>query len=336
MLVNILLLGVSLGIILLAAVIFTNAVEMLGQQLGLHQGAVGSVLAAVGTALPETVIPIIAILWIGDDKAKDVAIGAIAGAPLMLATLAFFVTGAAVVGYRLLGRRELAMSADLSVICRDLAFFLPLYGMAVLATVWHDSFAFKAVIAIALVLAYGVYIKVTLNSVAMVLENVEQLHLARLCRTGPGMPLVLGQLVIAVGMMVGGAHLFVKNVEAVSTAAGVSALILSLVITPIATELPEKFNSVIWIGKRKDTLALGNITGAMVFQCCFPVAFGLVGTHWDLTRDHGITLLSAGLALASSLTVLVWMRVRRTLNPYVLLAGGLFYAVFIAYLVAQR
>ena len=46
----------SLAAILGAAVIFTNAVEILGDRLGLGHGAVGSILAAVGTALPETMI----------------------------------------------------------------------------------------------------------------------------------------------------------------------------------------------------------------------------------------------------------------------------------------
>jgi hypothetical protein len=42
---------ISLVAILAAAVLFTDAVEILGERLGLGQGAVGSVLAAVGTAL---------------------------------------------------------------------------------------------------------------------------------------------------------------------------------------------------------------------------------------------------------------------------------------------
>ena len=54
--------GFALAAILVAASLFTNAVEILGARLGLQQGAVGSVLAAVGTALPETMIPVVAIL----------------------------------------------------------------------------------------------------------------------------------------------------------------------------------------------------------------------------------------------------------------------------------
>ena len=53
----------SLVAILVAAALFANAVEIFGDRLNL--GAVGSVLAAVGTALPETTIPIVATFGAG-------------------------------------------------------------------------------------------------------------------------------------------------------------------------------------------------------------------------------------------------------------------------------
>lgn len=79
-------------------------------------------------------------------------------------------------------------------------------------------------------------------------------------------------------MIIGGAYLFVDAVEHLAKVFEVSPLILSLLITPIATELPEKLNSLIWIAQGKDNLAFANITGAMVFQSTFPVAVGMVGS----------------------------------------------------------
>ena len=60
---DIVILIVAFLIILLGAELFTNGIEWFGRKLELAEGAVGSVLAAVGTALPETMIPIIAILF---------------------------------------------------------------------------------------------------------------------------------------------------------------------------------------------------------------------------------------------------------------------------------
>src|SRR5699024_10063527 len=81
-----LLLAVSFALLLGGAIVFTNAVEWAGIRLGLGTGAVGSILAAVATALPESVIPVVAILT--GEKTGQVAIGSIIGAPFVLGTLA--------------------------------------------------------------------------------------------------------------------------------------------------------------------------------------------------------------------------------------------------------
>jgi cation:H+ antiporter len=94
--VDVVILVLAFVVILLGAELFTNGIEWFGRKLGLAEGAVGSVLAAVGTALPETMIPIVAILFGAGEASRDVAVGAVLGAPFMLATLDMFVTGVAV------------------------------------------------------------------------------------------------------------------------------------------------------------------------------------------------------------------------------------------------
>ena len=90
------------------------------------------------------------------------------------------------------------------------------------------------------------------------------------------------QVVVALGLIIGGAELFVGAINDLAELFGISQLVFALLVAPIATELPEKFNSVIWVRRRKDMLALGNMTGAMVFQSSFPVAIGLLLTPWHL------------------------------------------------------
>ena len=91
----------------------------------------------------------------------------------------------------------------------------------------------------------------------------------------------------ALACIVGGAYLFVGAVEHLAHTLGVSQLLLALVIAPIATELPEKFNSLIWVRQGKDTLAMGNITGAMVFQSAIPTVVALLfaGEAWHVSED---------------------------------------------------
>jgi cation:H+ antiporter len=45
-----------------------------------------------------------------------------------------------------------------------------------------------------------------------------------------------------------GAQVFVEAVELSSEAVGLPAGLVALVLAPLATELPEKLNSLIWVG----------------------------------------------------------------------------------------
>ena len=321
--------AVSLGLILLSCYVFVNAVEQAGDKLNLHQGIIGSILAAVGTALPETIIPIMAILITATPSGHEIGIGAIAGAPFMLGTLAFFVTGASVLAYTALGRRTLSMNMDIPLLRKDLSFFTVIYGIAVLTTFIHDHNA-RVAIAIGLMLSYVVYLKVTISSECLANEDCDDLYLSRFIKVPETLPWISVQILLGLALIITGSHLFIGYVEELSMSLGVAPLILSIIITPIATELPEKMNSIIWVGRGKDTLAMGNITGAMVFQSSFPVVFGILFTPWNLS---GVTMLSAGLAFCSSLLVLCWILVFKKLNPYILLTGGLLYGIFIAYVI---
>jgi cation:H+ antiporter len=139
----------------------------------------------------------------------------------------------------------------------------------------------------------------------------------------------VAQTLAGLGLMVGGAKVFVTGLEAVAKTFGVSSLVLALLVAPVATELPETFNSVLWIRRRKDTLALGNITGAMVFQSSFPVSVGLLFTPWHLSRAG---LASAVIALVAAATVYATLRVRGTIAAWLLLLQAVFYAGYVAYI----
>lgn len=315
---------ISLGVILLSAELFTNGVEWLGKRLNLGAGAVGSVLAAVGTALPETMVPIIAFIGTqGEAMVAEVGIGAILGAPFMLATLAFFISGAAVLVFR---RNNGPMFVNPIVIRRDLQFFLVVYTLAILASFLPTRPLRLGVVAL-LPLLYGIYVIRTVRNSQGAEEhgNLPPLYISRR-NHNPSLTLILAQLTLALLGIIAGAHGFVDAVQSVALATGIPAFVLSLIITPIATELPEKFNSVIWLRRGKDTLAIGNITGAMVFQSSVIPAIGIALTPWKLDL---LALWSALLALGSGFLVYRVLRRRGMIFPANLLVGGGFYLVFI-------
>jgi cation:H+ antiporter len=329
--VTIVFLLIALAIILASAELFTNAVEWFGRRYELGEGAVGSILAAVGTAMPETLVPIIAILFTSGKAADDIGVGAILGAPFMLSSLAMLVTAAAVVIFAWRGRRSRDVTVNEKVMRRDLSHFLIAYGIAMIAGVIPLPHV-KWALAPLLLVFYGYYVWETMKSEGDLGEDTKPLYFHR----HPVMPhrwRIWLQLLVALLGIVLGAEFFVQEVRTLSETLGASALIVSLLITPIATELPEKFNSVIWIRGRKDTLALGNITGAMVFQSTFPVSVGLIFTSWSLTRDG---LVSGALALISGTVFYVTLRVKHTLTWWSLGGAGSMYLVYLAYVVFIR
>lgn len=320
----------SLGIILAGAEVFVNGVEWLGHKLNLSEGAVGSVLAAVGTALPETIIPIIAIFFgNGNGTGHEIGIGAILGAPLMLSTLAMFVTGAAVVVFK--GRRvhRLQVRADCTSMSRDLSFFLAVFLLALGCGLLPDSLRFvKVVVALLMVGAYVWYV-VTMVTQERDIESDHQLPDCYFAKKQcpPSLAMVLLQVLFALGLIVLGANMFVNAITELALLYAVPAFVLAIIIAPIATELPEKFNSIIWISREKDTLALGNITGAMVFQGSVIPALGIIMTEWRLT---GGAFLSGILAIMSSSFLLWQLRRNAYISGSSLLLCGLFYVLFIA------
>lgn len=325
----------SLAAILGAAVLFTNAVEILGERLDMGSGSVGSILAAVGTALPETMIPVVAIfgaLFLGRDPqlAGDVGIGAILGAPFLLTTLAMFVVGASVLGFR--GRRENGREVviDREVTRHDTGYFLVCFTVAAGAGIVTLPGFLKVVLGVALTAVYGYYVWEHLISDGEAMEEVpENLYLWPGGARGSSGPTwaVAAQLLGSLAAMATGAHFFVDAVERGSQILGIPAGLIALVLAPLATELPEKFNSVIWVRGDKDVLALGNITGAMVFQSTIPVTLGLIFTQWRLSS---ISIFAVVIALVSGGAFYLLLRSKRQMRALYLMAGGVMYLIFLA------
>jgi cation:H+ antiporter len=329
--VSFVLLPASFAVLLAGAYFFTNAVEWAGHRLHLAEGAVGSLLAAVGTALPESIIPVIALITGG--RADDVAVGAIIGAPFMLATIAMALVGVSAFAFRDRRPQGTSIRAHTPTLVRDLGFFLVLFTIA-LALGLGAPQPLRIAIAVAFVASYAVYARLTLRGggSVQVATSLKPLYLDASRDTPPPNSAIALQLLVALGAIVGGSHLFVDELLHVADRVGVSALVLALVLAPLATELPEKANSFLWTREGKDTLALGNITGAMVFQSTLPVALGLALTDWALS---GPSLLAAGLGIVGGALALLLLRFRGRFGlPAVLGWIGL-YGGFVAYVVAS-
>lgn len=330
MLTEVLILVFSLVMILISCEFFTNSVEWLGIRLRIGDGIVGSLFSAVGTCLPETSIPLIAILFSKNaQKASDISIGAIIGAPFMLGTLAFFITGVSALLFGRIRPSHYTIQADMNMLYRDLGFFIFAYSVGIIAA-FLPLGIFRFLSAVVLIVCYGVYILLTVRQDTFQQRGTKRLYIREMHLFKKSRVAFPVQITLALTGIFMGADLFVDVTGRLSQSLGVSALVLSLVIAPIATELPEKFNSILWVKRGRDTLALGNITGAMVFQSCIPISIGIVATSWRL---DSYAFSCAGLALLSVLLVLFRTKYKGKLDAVTLLLGGILYGVFILLLV---
>lgn len=334
---DILLLLGSLFIILFGCHLFTQGVEWIGRKFNLGEGAVGSVLAGVGTAMPETLIPIVAFISAkGSNTASEIGIGAILGAPLLLATLAFFLTGLSVIIFSRKGRRKPTMNVDHVVLGRDLKFFFIVYLLAISVSWFHFLPLIRWIVAFSLVLLYLIYIRITFSHRGTKTEieedSLDPLFMFKR-HDDPHKHYVFLQTAVGLALIIVGAKIFVSGVEHLALILHLPAFILALIIAPIATELPEKMNSILWVRQGKDTLALGNISGAMVFQSSVVPAVGIICTEWILNTE---ALVSAGAALLAAGVVWLQLKVKGRVTPSSLMFGGLVYVIYLTWVLFGR
>ncbi|MBF0516870.1 MAG: sodium:calcium antiporter [Nitrospirae bacterium] len=325
--VVVLIIVLSMAVILGGCELFANGVENLGRHMNLSHAAAGGILAAVGTALPETLVPIFALIFGTPQHGEGIAVGAILGAPFMLTTLAMFFLGVTVFILWLKKDRHRPMfSASVGAMKTDLLFFIPTMVVVLIVSLWGNT-VIKYLGALGLMITYAVFCKVTLSHEAQDGEEYdEKLYFNcyfSCCQTRAN---IVVQIIMGLMFIMAGAHIFIDYITIFSFKSGISALILSLIVAPIATELPEKYNSITWTAQGKDTLAMANITGAMIFQATIPVSIGLVFTRWSLGHTE---LLNIMIAITMAAIVLITVKIKKTLPGWTLLIGGVFYAAYI-------
>ncbi|MGA9856171.1 MAG: sodium:calcium antiporter [Gammaproteobacteria bacterium] len=328
-------LSIDIGILVLALLIilagselFTNALEHVGQRYSLSEGLVGSVLAAVATALPETMVPIVAVFFGGANLnlRGHIGIGAILGAPLMLASIAMALL-ALFAGMK--RGWHVLLKPEISGLLRDLMYFIVAFIVALLSLfIPAQQPVGRSMASVALVFLYIIYVTNTVRASKMLVLNghgTQTEHLLWLKFVGIPHRLwsEITQLALALALIIAGAKMFVFGVEQLTGFTGISALLLSLLIVPVATEMPEKVNSILWIRRGKDTLAFGNITGALVFQGTLLMAFGIQLAGWQARAD---ILWPMVITFAASLWVLL-LCIGRRLTPAWLVFSGLAYAL---------
>lgn len=303
---------------------FVNGVEWLGRKLSVGNTATGTILAAFGTALPESVITFVAVAFGKGDAQRELGVGAALGGPLVLATVAYATVGITLLlTGRHLSRTQLVRE-QFHRLSRDQSWFLSIF--VVKLTVGLVAFAYKPWLGVAFLAAYALYFwkEMSRDESDEVEEELEPLIFDRKKSGEPALALSALQTGIALLVIFAASRLFVNQLDALGPALGLKPQLLALLLSPIATELPETMNAIIWVRQGKHKLALANISGAMMIQATVPTAFGLFYTPWLLDRS----LILAG-GITAMAVALMWLSFRRgVISRNFLASMGLFYALF--------
>jgi cation:H+ antiporter len=308
----------------------TNAIEWFGKRLGVSQGAVGSIFAAIGTTLPETSIPVFAIFFGESQDEVDVGLGAILGAPFMLSTLVLPILALLLMLYAKAGKRTARFHLNYGEVATDLIYFTIGYIIA-LSCIFMRSRAIHIIAAVGLVGLYVYYMTLKFGGPSEGEGEGSQLEPLLFSKSSakPSQVMIVLQSLTGLAGLILGAHLFVNAAEAMAGAFAMSPLILALLIAPLATELPEMSNSFLWLYRKKDRLAVANVTGAMVFQGTIPVALGLLGTEWAIASSASATMV---LAIQAAGFCLLQIILSGQWRPWLLSAGGILYIGYTLYL----
>jgi len=339
--VHVLLLIGCAAAIYLACEWFVNAIEWLGVELGVGTMAVGTVLAAIGTALPESVVTLVAVLSGSAEAGKAIGVGAALGGPLVLATLAYAVVGVLLLLRRARVRRDAARvdgggapghavevgdefaRVDRRRLALDQSWFLVIAGTAlVLGLV---AFPGKAVLGLAFIAGYAVYVRKELSGddPAHTADDLAALRIWRRESEPPGWA-VVAQTIGSLVVVVLASQLFVRQLEWAGPELGLPPAAVALLLAPVATELPEVLNAVIWARQGKTQLAMANISGAMMVQATVPAGIGLLFTPWHFDN----VLVSASLATLGAVTYLRLLAVSDRLRPGWVTGTAAFYGAF--------
>ncbi|WP_406543361.1 sodium:calcium antiporter [Clostridium ljungdahlii] len=302
---------------------FVNSIEWVGKAFNISKNAVGTVLAAFGTALPESIVTLIAVVFGANSSQKDIGVGSALGGPLVLSTIAYAVVGVSIIMFS--SKRKIGKHIKINTrkLGRDQIWFMCIFVFKV--ALGFVAFSIKHWLGFLFLAVYVLYSYGELKAGAE--ETEEKLEPLKISpkNTHPTKIMILGQTIVSLVFIFAGSQIFVHNLGSLSSFLGVPPHIIALILSPVATELPETLNAVIWVRQGKENLALANISGSMMIQATVPSALGIIFTPWMFDKSLALSAFITFIAI-----LFLWITLRKShLSAWRLSLNALLYVVFI-------
>lgn len=143
--------------------------------------------------------------------------------------------------------------------------------------------------------------------------------------------LSLLMIAIGLGLLVGGAHIFVNGAVEIAIDLGVNQAVIGLTMVALGTSLPELITSIVASFRHENDIAIGNAVGSNVFNILSILGFSSVIRPIDTS---GVGMFDLGIMMFFTVIILPLSRSGSTLRRRegaLLLFGYVFYIVYLVF-----
>jgi cation:H+ antiporter len=317
-----LLLVASVAAVFLSSLLFVNAIEYASHMMKWPHSFTGAIVSPLFTSIPESIIFVVAVFVRRGVTGSEIGLGLIFGEPFMISSIAYFLIFVSMMVSALAAGRRLAGFAVDRTLRIPFFFVLLLFPLTLIPGIF-DAVPVRYATGAFFLALYAVYVSSVRKQGSFEPSDVPDRPYFKMFGDSNG--LVLLQLIVSAILLYYGAGLMVSAISGISTASGISALAVSILIIPVATAIPETLSAMIWAYRGKNSLAIGSVVGEKVLYATFYPGIAMFLVPWDLDIQVYISVLAT---TAVSAVMLAFMR-KGKMSPYALLAGLPFFALFV-------
>ncbi|MEL9998898.1 MAG: hypothetical protein QXG55_03275 [Thermoplasmata archaeon] len=276
----------SILIVFIASLLFTNGIEYISNKLKFTKSFTGTIITPLFSSFPELIVFIIALIFVGGIDGEGVAIGTVLGEPFIVSTISLSIIFITII-IKMYSDKKFEYFINVEKVLYIPYLFITIFFSSLLIPAYINLFHFE--IGLILIISYAIYFYIIGKKEGEKFEEVEGIpYFSRFTNVKVGTVL---QLLISFILLYFGSKTLVSSIIEYSHLIGISSMTLSIVIVPIATAMPETMISMIWALKRKYTLAIYSIIGEIILCSSIYPGLAMLIVPWALNKDAIISII---------------------------------------------
>ncbi len=280
---------ISVLVVFVGALIFTNGIEYVGCRMNWTSSFTGAILAPLFTSIPEFVLFVVAIFSYGGTAGREIGIGTLFGQPFMASSFSYgLVLVAMIIGWFLKKRKTLFLEVEKTLVIPYL-FITILFPLIVLPDIIRIKY-FQIIMGVFFGFFYVYYIRLMFQKRKE--ESMDESEDPYLCRIFNADLAAVIQLVLSVVILYFGSEMLISTIDVVSEHLAVSAMGVAIILAPVATAIPETMSAMIWAYRGKDTLSISSLVGEKILYSTLYPAIGLFAVSWILDLHAYFSVLA--------------------------------------------